>query len=248
MPIWAIDLDGLEAKIAIYGGSAHEPKSVPMFKMAADWDISNGASMGEPHSITRATGFIKLLQQKTSEEGSISRIAIFSHASQYGIWFNDNAGANTASGLLRRGVRFNNLLDKANINDIVAGINNGTIKFEQNAMVVFAGCNTGSPFGINSTDHNQKGDAIIPYAEDFTKATHVSSIGASGKLNIITKEGKTLLRSDYGFYRFDYDKENKSVIKTFLGKEVDSSQYGVQENQDTPESNDAPEPDFTNAN
>jgi RHS repeat-associated protein len=235
-PISAIDLDGFEAKIAIFGGSTADPKSVPVFKLAAERDVSLGASISSPHSIERASNFMKLLEQKTSDEGSIARVVIFSHANQYATFFNDNGGQNTGSSLMRRGTSYGHK-DQAGFKDIVAGMKNGTISFEVNALVIFAGCNSGSPFGINKTDKTKKGDPIVPYAEDFTMATGVSSIGASGKVKFIDRDGQSILSSDYGFYRFDYDSENKNVIKTFLGKEINASDYQVE----TPQQNTVPD-------
>ena len=229
MPICAIDLDGLEANISIYGSSVVDPSSVNAFRAASAYDAKMQSVKSDPHSVSKASTFVKLLKEKTGQEGSIGRIAIFSHASSEAMYFTDGySRGGTASAFIKGGGIGDrkSIPDQANFNSIALGMQDGSIKFESNALVIFAGCNTASDWGPNSTHPDQKGEAITSYAESFTAQLHISSIGSAGDMNVIVNADKSVsLKSDYGFYKYDYDPKTQNVVSTFLGKTLNPADY-----------------------
>ncbi len=82
-PIQAIDLDGLEAKITIYGGSSDQAA----FQLRAAKDIKAGNSIGNPIFVQNGPELRSALINATQKEGSIGRTIVFSHATNRGIYF-----------------------------------------------------------------------------------------------------------------------------------------------------------------
>lgn len=186
------ELEGLEANIAIYGTDSktkqqYDPSTgkwqvVPKypyyeatFKRAAETD----ARMTFNSQVVRAvTGkeFLNTLKRATKEEGSISRVAIYSHSDNQKIYPNlGNNGTTNTNAILRSGRRYSNSVKNSksvNLSDLKKAIDNGEIKFADDAVIILAGCNAANEFD----DNGNKLDITI--AQDFAKVTGKKIIAA----------------------------------------------------------------------
>ena len=151
------ELEGLEAKLAIYGegatGTAYTTSDKISFRQRANGLGSKGYTTGK---VSNGAELISALKTATAEEGSVQKAVIYAHGGDRGVYLNNNDGFYGQSG------------DKvgsnaASVQDVSSAMKNGSIKFEDNATVVFASCNA-----CNGTD-------ITPVAESFTSETGVTS-------------------------------------------------------------------------
>ena len=221
-PIIAIDLDGLEAKISVYG-TGEKRGDESQFKFEANYDKEKGSS-DSAHKITTGDQFINLLKNKTSQEGEIERISIYSHSTPHAIYLDDNQ--EDYGGILRSkykglGNYYENYKNTTSIPEISELINKGEIRFTDDALVIFAGCNAGS---YNDSEGEIEGR---PFAEDFTMTTGIRSIAAIGASQPENK-GSASRKATTGFYlfeRIDNEDGEKSIKKTFLGKSIEPSDY-----------------------
>jgi RHS repeat-associated protein len=207
-PIAAIDLDGLEAQIAIYaagrtriGGNYKSDR--PLFKMEADRDVEQGVANSST-LILSTKKFIQFLEQQTKDEGSIQYLSIFSHSTPNGIILDNGEQGYEAIDINGRNWEFYGYKNNIGISDIA---NNPNIVFEDGALCVFAGCNAGK------STKKQK----IPIAIQFTFETGVASIAADG---LTSPQGPGHVRkADYNYYLYQKTKSGK-ILKTALGKEL----------------------------
>jgi len=218
-PISAIDLDGLEAKIAIYGagikraadGTIKEKSHENQFKSEADKDVK-AKNATESIAVHTGTKLVETLVEKSSTDGSIEYLSIASHAGSMGIILDNGqyglevvGHPNTANWVNSQGETYNS----TTISDIA---NNSDIKWASNALVVFAGCNSGKT--------NSSNGPIYSVAEDFTEKTGVATIGASGYTAPIGTDGAR--KADQEFRLF-YKDENGVMQQMSLGKELNQT-------------------------
>lgn len=220
-PIANIDLDGLEATLAIYGIGKNKGDS-PQFKKDADYDVKMKASTSS-HKIVTGQKLIELLRNETKHEGSIGRIAIFSHSTPHGIYLDDTPGnyggilRSVYKGLNKKKGYKNTII----VSDLVQEIKSKKIKFEKNSIVIFTGCNTASKednYGVI------KGK---PIAKNFTMLTGIKSIGAVGG-TMPDNDGTASRTADNGYYLFERIKDesgNYSILSTFLSKSLNPTDY-----------------------
>jgi len=187
MPIAAVDLDGLEAKIAIAGkgsplkkpygpgGTDYTPSDIYAFKERADRLNKYGFGTAQVHN---GKMIVQLFVEKTKSDGSILSVVTFAHAGPNGVYL-DNDGGFYSSGIDKK-----NTVNDANINEIAALVKTGEIKFEKNAVWVFAGCNCGNPNG-----NPKMGSANL--AQNTAETLGITTIGATGAVEPeFTKDGK----------------------------------------------------------
>ncbi|MGP8214004.1 MAG: hypothetical protein ACLQQ4_00430 [Bacteroidia bacterium] len=149
--------------------------------------------------------FVKILEDATAKEGSIEYLSIYSHSSNVSLILDLGQYGKQELGYNQ----WNSSWTYTSMTDKI--VNNPKIKFAPNALVVFAGCNS----GIQKTD--AKGQEYFNLAMEFTKQTGVASIGASGATS---PQGKDHIRTaDQQYYLFV--KDDQGQIWTFpLGKKL----------------------------
>ncbi len=169
-PIAAIDLDGLEAKIAVYGAGVHRnatgaitERHESQFKTESDRDVSR---KNATISVACHTGvdLVRIMEENTTKEGSIEYLSIASHAGPMGIILDNGQYGLQVVGHKETNLWTNSLgaaYTSIDIDDITKNVN---IKFANNALVVFAGCNAGRTvaFSDNKTP-------IYSVAKTFTE-------------------------------------------------------------------------------
>lgn len=175
----SIDVEGLEAKLAI-SGLGHEqteyaihPSDANTFKERAQklTRIANFvASQAE-----NGSQIIQQMKDATANEGSISSVVFFSHSGGAGLYLNNNDGFYTDNGFMVGD-------NSASVTDLKTAIQGGQIKFDNNAVVVFTGCNTNSS--------NQLSTGQDPLALSFTKQTGVTTYGSTGNVSPEIVNGK----------------------------------------------------------
>jgi len=218
MPIAAIDIDGLEAKLAIYGAGVARDASGSIierheaqFKKEADRDVKQEnatVSLG----IHKGNDLVQTLKGYTLSEGSIEYLSISSHASSMGVILDNGEYGKEVIG--RSGIAWSGYtaMDIKNISK------NNEIKFASNALVIFTGCNTGR------TSDQKTGEPIYSVAIEFTKASGVATIGAVGYTAPSGKDGNR--KSDYE-YRLFYKDENNVLHQRSLGKELTQEKIDI---------------------
>lgn len=168
MPIAAIDLDGLEADLAIYGSD--EEGSLTTYYTSSDINAFQARALllhnscnYEPVMVASGGQLIDVLKEATTNEGSISNIVIFAHGVNYGVVLDAENGFYTsqftASGS-----------NQANVGDLSSAMNSGEVVFESNAIVCFATCNANG----GGTDYD--------IAQNMTKITGVTTVGATSQV------------------------------------------------------------------
>jgi RHS repeat-associated protein len=175
----SIELEGLEAKLAIaaqgYDANAFNARAAKL-KTTNNYEVvkaSNGKEV------------LREMAAATKREGSITNMVIFSHG------FNSGVILDPEQGLYSSGYS-SNLPNSANVDDLVAMMKSGEIVFDQNATVVFAGCNNANEL-----------------AQEFTAKTGITTIGANSSVYPIIENGKETgqLGADRGeFQKFTLEK------------------------------------------
>jgi RHS repeat-associated protein len=208
-----IEFEGLESKLAIYGAGIHrdsqgnitEKNHENQFKLESDKQVKV-KNASKSLAVHDAGLLIDLLEQETLDEGSIQYLFIASHSANHGLLLD-----NGQYGLNYVGYKTslqNSLGKEYEIESFKESIiNNQSIVFTKDALVVFAGCNAGKT-------HNLKGEYIGSIAEQFTKGTGVASIGADGYTMPIESTNR---KADSNFYLF-YKNEKDEFKKMSLGK------------------------------
>jgi RHS repeat-associated protein len=194
-PEWAIDFDGLEARIAIYG----EGSDVKTFQTRA-LDCKKKCDLTKTIGVSTGSNFLKTLKLCTSEFGSIQAVACYSHGWNQGLIFNPGSGfyiSNSEYGDVNR----------SDIQDLETEIAAGNVKFEEDAVVVFVSCNLAKAHGNTS------------FAEDFTARTGVTTIAADGQVGPQNRNkkptGNAISKSWYKFQNIDGE-----IKRTYLGKTI----------------------------
>lgn len=115
------------------------------------------------------------MKQATASEGSISSVVFFSHSGGAALYLDNNDGLYTDN-------RFMVGDNSASVIDLRTAVQSGDIKFDNNAVVIFGGCNT------NSTDQLKPGQD--PIALFFTKQLGVTTYGSVGNVSPEIVNGK----------------------------------------------------------
>jgi len=169
-PIWAIDLDGLEALVSTYsqGTNIYGTNDKTQFKIDADKEVKARLTTAS-YNVNTSQQFINLLETQTKQEGSISYLSVYSHGTANGLIFDNGYDGKEAMAFNGHNWPSYGYLNNSSIDDIV---NNENIIFDANALVVFGGCNIG-------LQKKYKGKNIKNFASVFTKKTGIASIGAT---------------------------------------------------------------------
>lgn len=205
MPIAAIDLDGLEAKLSIWGiGAGNEGAFEGRAKRLANKDLNT-----TPHGVSTGAALLDLLIDRTATEGSVSSFIVFSHGTAEGVIISMNSGFYTSDSEYA-----GQESTSRTVSDISDAVTAGEVVFEDNAVAIFMGCNCGEDEDIVSlaTEHAQKLGVIT-----------IASAGAVSPEIVGGKETGTLI-SDKQFYKFERQTDG-SVTKTPLGKRIDPARY-----------------------
>ena len=204
MPIWARELEGLEAKIAIAGAggaNTHYSKSdINAFEARATMLKKKGFDKVQVHN---GLSLIETLKDATSKEGSILKVVSFAHSGAIGIFLDNDEGFYTSS-LSQPTDHY------ANVDMLVREVSKGTVKFELNATWVFASC-----YAANKYD-NRLGNPDESLAEYTAKSLHIITVGSTGAVypEVIGGKETGKLKTDGTFKRFEpYDVSVTRIIK-----------------------------------
>jgi RHS repeat-associated protein len=227
----SIDVEGLEAKLAIAGNSTdnvnYHPGDAPTFNDRAQ----RLEKIAGYTALQANTGdqIVNQMVEATKAEGSISSIVFFTHGTPQGLILDDNQG------LYSQGWDFGNE-NSANVFNIKAKVASGEIKFTEDATIIFASCNSDGTMS----------DGLLPLAESFYQQLGVTVIASTGRVSPEKKNGKEtgVVVSDGKFVKIEKAvttvvsipgddgsprSERKAVIgtdRTDLGKKIDPAKVG----------------------
>ena len=200
MPISATDLDGLEAKAAFYGAGVHwdlasgkatERNHMSQFKREAERDAMwQGAS--QAYSALTGGQLVQSLEDLTKAEGSIQYLSIYSHATPHNLLVDNGQFSRQSVGYTSPSNVKMDPYENTSLYDI---FKNENIKFEPNALVVFAGCNAGLQFNPEIA-----GNSIAYEVADYF---NVAAIGAVGYTAPDKKSGLRKADKSYNLYYKD---------------------------------------------
>lgn len=209
-PISAIDLDGLEARLSIYGSGVKRDidgniveKHESQFKRESDKLVQQGTaeiSIG----VHKCEDLVTTLENYTKSDTSIGLLVISSHAGSTGIILDNGQYGKEVIGL----TNYSNYT-YLNIDQIA---NNPKIKYAPNALVIFTGCNAG-----RTVAQKDNKTPVLSVAREFTRISGTASIGAYGKTSPSGKNG--CRKADFE-YRLFYIDENGVLQQVSLGKEL----------------------------
>jgi len=218
------ELEGLEAKLAIYGdggvGTAYTSNDKNSFHARASTLEKNNGYSAE--MVSNGQALISSLKTATADEGSVQSAVIYAHGGYKGVFLN------ASDGFYNNGVSQNGL-NSATIDNLKSAVTEGTVKFHQNATVVFGVCNT-----------NNEGGGI-PFAENFTKETGVTTIGATGYVGPEVIDGKetgrlttdgTFIKTEKKFTTTFSDSEGNIVFSVTLNSQNEVDNFGKGFNHD----------------
>jgi RHS repeat-associated protein len=206
-PISAIDLDGGEARLAVFGSGIHvdpitkkitESNHQAVFKKDAslniEWKIAT-----KTFATHTGKDLVSELKKATKDEGNIEYLSIYSHADAGGIILdNGKFGYETFT---------NQTWKVPGLTIIKTGLDavfaNGEIKFAPNALVVFGGCNAGN---------NKEYKGMNSIATKITEKYGIATIGAENQ-TAPTKDGRKSTN-----FVLNYKDENGKLQSFSLGK------------------------------
>ncbi|MCF8218610.1 MAG: hypothetical protein K9J21_06480 [Bacteroidales bacterium] len=204
-PIAAIDIDGLEAYLSIYGagiarrqGKTFEHNA--LFKMESERDVKWG-NANSSHNTFKGKRLIQLLENKTKEEGSVGYLSVFSHSNNSNIILDNGQFDKQTLGVSQ--------WQGYSHTDLETVFENDNIKFHSDALILFAGCNT-----ARQKINGKKTDNVAEY---ITKKYGVATIGADGYTS--PQGSNNYRKADYNYYLFMKD-DNGNVTKTEMGKKL----------------------------
>ena len=190
MPICAIDLDGLEAKLAIafVGGinTHYSSKDIISFRSRA----SKLKKIGfiPINGVNNGNSLVEKFKTATEKSGSISSIITFSHSDQSGILMDNDEGfyaddqkANPYS------------KNYSNVNTLFYAVKAGSVKFSVNACWLFGSCNTANNYFT-----------VNPIALSVAQKLKISTIGATGSVypEVIDNQETGALLTNGTFLKF----------------------------------------------
>ena len=240
------ELEGLEAKIAIYGegaigSTAYTSNDINSFHNRASTLEKNNGYNAE--GVRNGQQLISALKTATAEEGSVQSAVIYAHGGQGAVYLDPSDGFYINSG---RGS------NSATVSDLSAGINDGSIVFEDNATIVFGTCNACSSSSalpdnigkeittetgvttIGATDYvepeivNGKETGVLTTQGTFLKNEKVFDVTVNGvTVTFDTEAGANEFANiftDFNSPDLTADVTSR-VIQTDLGNRIDPSQY-----------------------
>ncbi|HTA82923.1 MAG TPA: RHS repeat-associated core domain-containing protein [Bacteroidia bacterium] len=229
-PIASIDLMGLESKFAVYG--AGDDHGAAGFKNEANKDVKWGYST-EIHAAFTVDDLKKVFEDETSKgsKGQIDYVAIYSHSLiGHGVILNNGEfGAYDEQHCQIIGqttVPTGSPYKDRSLSEITK---DPKINFSPDALVIFAGCESGRGTVASNSKPLSTGAAtdIYSVAQDFTKQTGIASIGSVGE----TSNQTGTRTADYGYHLFyldengklqDYDLKSKTLDKATIKKAQDA--------------------------
>ena len=181
MPISAIDLDGLEAKLSIAGSGGASTHYSSSDIISFDLRASSYTKKGfKKESVHNGQMIRSAFVAATKRDGSILSIISFAHSGANGLYLDNNEGFYTADyGVL------STTSNLSNLDEVIGDVKGGLIKFEKNACWIFASCNAGNP-----------DDPVRPTIDEVNLAQYVAvnlnitTIGARGYVSPEIKNGK----------------------------------------------------------
>ncbi len=201
-PIIAIDLDGLEAAIAIFGAGIHfQERHESTFRQEAEKEKKLNI-VSEIYPAHAGKELIKTLTNVSKDE-NIDFLSIHSHASSRGIILDTGQYGKEVIG----DVKWKNW-SVTKLDDI---FKNKDIKFSENALLVIAGCNAG---GIP----NDKDQKYYSVAQDITMRYGITAIGSVGG----TRPVDEIRISDYHYVLY-FKGEKNELRHMNLGKKLDQN-------------------------
>ncbi|HBG71011.1 MAG: hypothetical protein A2W93_03085 [Bacteroidetes bacterium GWF2_43_63] len=229
MPIIAIDLDGLEAKITISGkgqtdhSTEYTKSHINAFQARAMRYEKYGFTYSQ---VSSGKELVQTLIDATALEGSIKSVIIFAHGGPNQIYLNWNSGLyKTASDIDA---------PEPDARTLTQALTQGNIVFEKNARIIFGSCNAGREDGL---------------AENITMATGVTTIGASGAVapeivngketgRLVTfkhdendpaarfyKIEKKEVEKSFNFFGKEIKYKTQKIVRTDLGTTIDPKDY-----------------------
>ena len=207
--IVAIDLDGLEAKISIYGAGVKQDKTgkivethETIFKKEAERDVSWGNATNT-YAAHTGEDLVTSLVKASKSQGGIEYLSIFSHSSNVNIILDNGQYGHQTLGYNEWK---NYVLTK--LSDVLT---NPDIKFTPDALIVFGGCNAGRQLKLDRKTQ------AFNLAQSVTEKYGIATIGADG---YTSPQGENQIRTaDYN-YVLNYKDENGELQKVSLGKEL----------------------------
>ena len=176
-PLANIDLDGLEAKLAIAGnGGAHTEYTPDVVAAFADRADKLTKLNFKPVPVHNGQGVVNAFKEATKTQGGITAIISYTHSGANGMYLDDDHGFYTStvgSGDIYSG----------NVSQIAAEVKKGTIKFKSNAIWIFASCNAGN--ADNIIGGSKEGDLNI--ARNIALTLGIKTIGARGYVSPVIK-------------------------------------------------------------
>jgi len=208
--IMAIDLDGLEAMISTYGAGIHiingeiaKSTDESQFKKESGREVEWGTAC-QSYSVHTGKLLIKALEQVTKDEGSIEYLSIYSHSSNVNVILDNGQYGNQSFGLKSKWTGYT----YTSLNDVFS---DDKIKFTDNALIILAGCNSGSQL---MPDRKTKTGNVASY---ITSNYGIATIGAEGETSPRGENGVRKADYDYTLY---YKNENGDLMAYSLGKEL----------------------------
>jgi RHS repeat-associated protein len=211
------ELEGLEAQLAIAGtGNKYKPEDTRTFKDRAD-RLSKNTDF-DVKTVNNGMGVLNALKEATAQEGSVGAVVIFAHAGGNGIYMDQDEGFYTDNaGYGKDG--------SANVSNIKGAVDNGEIKFDKDAIVVFGGCNCANPGaeGKPSIAESMTGKlGVTTYAATGFVQEEVVNGKATGRIET-TGNGTFIKHEKVVTVRMEgiWPKVTESIKKTDVGKHVD---------------------------
>ena len=207
-PIWARELEGLEAKIVIAGsggsGTHYSQSDINAFNARALMMQKKGFSKASVHN---GQMLLSAFREVTKRDGSILSIITYAHGGAIGIFLDNDEGFYTTNWSMSTG-------KYADMNMLANEVKKYNVKFEENATWVFASC-----YAANSEDGrlSQSNESI---AENAATTLNITTIGSTGPVfpEIVNGKETGRLKTDGTFKKF----EPYTVTKTTVVKEIHS--------------------------
>lgn len=220
----AIELEGLESKVSIYGAGIKRDKNgriiekhEAQFKSESNKDVAL-ENANAAYAVHNKTALLNTLSELSAKEGGVSYLSIYSHASNSSIIL-DNGQYKKRSFISI--AKQANDVEVTNLKEIFA---NNDIDFCPEALVVIGGCNA----ALQKINGEETGN-IASY---ITQLYGIATIGADG----YTTPTSTDRKADRNYYLY-YKDENDALQKINIGKSlsddaIKNAQKIVNENAD----------------
>ena len=164
--------------------NAFEARALKLTKKVFDeTQVRNGVSL------------INTLKDATKKEGSILKIVSFAHSSENGIYLDYDEGFYST-------LTFSPDKHYANVDMLVKEVSKGNVKFETDAVWIFASCNTARGYK----------NSLNPLALNVALKLNITTIGSTGPVypEIIKGKETGRLKTDGTFKKFEPYEESVS--------------------------------------